>query len=183
MYNPAPIFKFVEAQQAKGQAVVLVTIADASASSSRNPGAHLAVSADGNMAGSLTGGCIEAAVAAEALDVLQSGQPRMTRYGQGSRYLDIRLPCGGSLDLLFSPVQDRNLGVKLVERLTNRTPFKITSRTDRHGDYSLRWRKSVRCRTHRVSPDRQPYRATATSIDRPGSGGRSITSSGSYHRD
>jgi xanthine dehydrogenase accessory factor len=125
MYNPAPIFKFVEAQQALGQAIVLVTIASASASSSRNPGAHLAVSAGGTMIGSLTGGCIEAAIAAEALEVLAEGKPRLTRYGQGSRFLDIRLPCGGSLDLLFSPIHDPNLGYALMEQLIRREPFAI----------------------------------------------------------
>jgi xanthine dehydrogenase accessory factor len=125
MYNPAPIFKFVEAKQALGQAVVLVTIAAASASSSRNPGAHLAVSADGAMIGSLTGGCIEAAVAAEALEVLRDGHPRMTRYGQGSRFLDIRLPCGGSLDILFSPLRDPQMGATLVEHLLRRDSFRI----------------------------------------------------------
>lgn len=125
MYNPAPIFKFVEAKQALGQAVVLVTIAAASASSSRNPGAHLAVSEDGAMIGSLTGGCIEAAVTAEALEVLREGHPRMTRYGQGSRFLDLRLPCGGNLDILFSPLRDPQIGAKLVELLVRRDPFTI----------------------------------------------------------
>jgi xanthine dehydrogenase accessory factor len=125
MYNPAPIFKFVEAKQALGQAVVLVTIAAASASSSRNPGAHLAVSEDGAMIGSLTGGCIEAAVAAEALEVLREGRPRLTLYGQGSRFLDIRLPCGGSLDILFSPLRDLHMGATLVKYLALRAPFTI----------------------------------------------------------
>jgi xanthine dehydrogenase accessory factor len=126
MYNPGPIFKFVEAKQALGQAVVLVTIAAASASSSRNPGAHLAVSEDGAMIGSLSGGCIETAIAAEALEVLRQGRPRMTRYGQGSRFLDIRLPCGGSLDLVFSPLSDPQMGAALVERLARRVPFRIS---------------------------------------------------------
>ncbi len=126
MYNPAPIFKFVEAKQALGQAVVLVTIAAASASSSRNPGAHLAVSEDGTMIGSLTGGCIETAVTAEALEVLREGRPRLTRYGQGSRFLDIRLPCGGSLDILFSPLHDPQMGAEFVQRLARRDPFKIS---------------------------------------------------------
>ncbi len=125
MYNPAPIFKFVEAKQALGQAVVLVTIAAVSASSSRNPGAHLAVSEDGTMIGSLTGGCIEAAVTAEALEVLREGRPRMTLYGLGSRYFDIRLPCGGSLDILFSPLRDPQIGAALVEHLARRNPFTI----------------------------------------------------------
>jgi xanthine dehydrogenase accessory factor len=126
MYNPAPIFEFVKDRQASGQAVVLVTIASATGGSSRNPGTHLAVAADGSMAGSLTGGCIEAAVATEALEVLSQAVPRITRYGQGSRFLDIRLPCGGALDLLFSPITSPRLGRELVDRLRQRQPFRLS---------------------------------------------------------
>ena len=133
MYNPAPIFHFIEAKQARGQAVALVTIAAVSGSSARNPGTHMAVSSDGEWAGSLTGGCIEAAVAGEALSVLEDGVPRLTRFGQGSRFLDIRLPCGGSLDLLFSPIMDAHLGSALVGCLDARKPFALHFSLHDHG--------------------------------------------------
>jgi xanthine dehydrogenase accessory factor len=125
MYNPLPIFQFVSEQQALGQGVVLVTVAAASANSSRGPGTFFAVSTGGATCGSLTGGCIEAAVAAEAMEVLRSGVPQLTRYGQGSRFLDIRLPCGGSLDLLFTPLSDPEFGADIVRRLMARQPFKL----------------------------------------------------------
>ena len=133
MYNPAPIFHFIKAKQALGQAVALVTIAAVSGGLARNPGTHMAVSGDGEWAGSLTGGCIEAAVAGEALAVLADGAPRLTRFGQGSRFLDIRLPCGGSLDLLFTPITDAHLGRALVERLEARAPFALHLSLHDHG--------------------------------------------------
>ncbi len=69
----------------------------------RNPGTLMGVAEDGSFAGSLSGGCIENAVVSEALDALKSGQPRVVRFGTGSPYLDIKLPCGGGLDIHFHP--------------------------------------------------------------------------------
>lgn len=131
MYNPGGVFKFMADAQARGQAVALVTITGVTGGSSRNPGAHLAVSEDGRFAGSLSGGCIEAAVVAEALSAIAEGRPRAVRFGQGSPYIDIRLPCGGSLDLLFNPVRDSMLGGRLVEALALRQPARLSlPRTD-----------------------------------------------------
>ena len=72
----------------------------------RNPGTMMGVAQDGSFEGSLSGGCIENAVVAEALDTLKAGAPRVVRFGAGSPYLDITLPCGGGLDLLLAPLGD-----------------------------------------------------------------------------
>lgn len=118
------IFGFLAAKSAVGR-VALVTVTRVSGSSMRNPGSHLAVSADGEWRGSLSGGCIEAAVITEALDAIGAGVPREVRFGQGSRYIDIRLPCGGSLDVLISPLDDATLGVRALALLETRQPFTL----------------------------------------------------------
>lgn len=59
---------------------------------------------DGAVCGSFSGGCIDDAVVAEALDVARTGQSRTVRFGSGSPYIDLRLPCGGAIDLLFTPL-------------------------------------------------------------------------------
>jgi xanthine dehydrogenase accessory factor len=120
MYNPSDVFQFLAAAQNSKKQVVLVTICHVTGASTRNPGAHLVVDEDGNFAGSLSGGCIEAAVTAEALDVLKSGVPRFVRYGHGSPYIDIKLPCGGGIDLFFNEVQDTDLGSKILARFDAR---------------------------------------------------------------
>ncbi len=125
MYNPGAIFKFLRDKQAAGQHTTLVSIIGVSGGSSRNPGAHLAVGEDGSFAGSLSGGCIEAAVVAEALQAMAEIAPREVRYGQGSPYLDIRLPCGGSIDLLFNPVSDATLGERLEKMSQERQPIRL----------------------------------------------------------
>lgn len=125
MYNPAEVFRFLGRAQQSRKRTVLVTIATVTGSSTRNPGAHMVVDEDGAYAGSLSGGCVEAAVVAEALAVLADGGPRLVRYGAGSRFIDIRLPCGGSIDLLFNAVDDPNLGQCLVDLLSSRAPFQL----------------------------------------------------------
>lgn len=99
---------------------VLVTLTGIEGGSSRGIGAQMAVLADGRSAGSFSGGCIEAAVIAEALDTLDLGIGRTIRYGIGSPYLDIRLPCGGGIDLLFTPRPDPAVLAKVLTRTEDR---------------------------------------------------------------
>ncbi|MFA5965275.1 MAG: XdhC family protein [Sphingomonas sp.] len=116
------IFPFLAQKAATGLRTALVTITGVSGSSVRNPGAHLAVAADGSWRGSLSGGCIEAAVVADAVDAIAVGIPREIRFGAGSPYLDIRLPCGGSVDVLINPITDPAPIADAAALLAARTP-------------------------------------------------------------
>lgn len=91
----------------------------------RNPGTIMGVAKDGSWSGSLSGGCIENAVVAEALDVLKAGEPRLVRFGAGSPYLDIKLPCGGGLDLHFCPLGVQDFAAACLGSIRGRTPFAI----------------------------------------------------------
>jgi xanthine dehydrogenase accessory factor len=116
------IFPFLAQKAAAGERTALVTITGVSGSSVRNPGAHLAVAADGSWRGSLSGGCIEAAVVADAVAAIATGIPREIRFGAGSPYLDIRLPCGGWVDVLVNPIADPRPIVEATALLAGRTP-------------------------------------------------------------
>lgn len=72
----------------------------------RRPGAMMCLWPDCIMEGQLTGGCIEADLALRAGDVLDGGRPLTLRYGAGSPFFDIRLPCGGGLDITLFPLTD-----------------------------------------------------------------------------
>ncbi len=85
----------------------------------------MAVSEDGAYAGSLSGGCIEAAVVAEAQDCIKKNTIREVRFGAGSPYLDIRLPCGGSLDLLITPLVDGAFANETRQSLKDRRPTSV----------------------------------------------------------
>ena len=93
----------------------------------RNPGSVMAVAGDGTFAGSLSGGCIEQAVVSEALEAMHAGATRMVRFGAGSPYLDIKLPCGGGLDLHFVPLDPQlRIGEQCCASISARSPFSLT---------------------------------------------------------
>lgn len=122
---PEDILKFVVARAASGQGSVLVTLVGIAGASPRAVGAQMAVAANGDYIGSLSGGCIEAAVAEEALKVLADGRARVVRFGAGSPYIDIRLPCGGGIDLLFTPNPDPAAIAAILARLADRVPASL----------------------------------------------------------
>ena len=101
--HPLAILEQALAWIAQGQRVVLVTLVGIEGSTSRGLGSQMAVAEDGRFAGSFSGGCIEDAIVAEARDVLAARAGRTVRYGAGSPYIDVRLPCGGGIDLCFTP--------------------------------------------------------------------------------
>jgi xanthine dehydrogenase accessory factor len=119
------VFRFLNDRAARGEGTVLVTVCAAHGSSMRNPGSIMGVAQDGYFAGSLSGGCIENAVVAEALDVLKANAPRVVRFGAGSPYLDIKLPCGGGLDLHFQPLGRCGLAATCLASIDARAPFSI----------------------------------------------------------
>lgn len=119
------IFRFLTERIGAGQPCALVTVLAVEGSAMRNPGTHMAVAADGSFVGSLSGGCIENAVVAEACDALKAGAVRIVRFGAGSPYLDIRLPCGGGLDIHFQPLADAALPKACLAASEARQPFTV----------------------------------------------------------
>lgn len=119
------IFAFLKDRIAAGQACALVTVLAVEGSAMRNPGTHMAVSEDGSFAGSLSGGCIENAVVAEACAAVTQRQPRIVRFGAGSPYLDIRLPCGGGLDIHFQPLADGMVARDCLAAIEARRPYSL----------------------------------------------------------
>lgn len=121
--TPLEILRFVREAGQLGQQVSLVTITGLTGSSSRSIGTLMGVTENGRFAGSLSGGCIEGAVVAEAQQAIRAGRPRQVRYGAGSPYIDIRLPCGGGVDLLFQPNPDPGEIRQAVACLERREPL------------------------------------------------------------
>ncbi|MDQ1184436.1 XdhC family protein [Agrobacterium larrymoorei] len=96
--DPAEILRFALDALDRGRAA-LATLVEIRGGAARSLGAHLAVSSDGHYCGYLSGGCIEAAVAAEALEAIAVGADRVVTYGEGSPFFDIVLPCGGGVTI------------------------------------------------------------------------------------
>lgn len=112
----------VDAILARGGEAVLAVITGTEGPSYRPVGAMMAVFADRQRTGTLSSGCIEADIALHALEALDSGRPLAVRYGRGSPFIDIRLPCGGGLDILLLPRPDCEVLGRLAERRRERIP-------------------------------------------------------------
>jgi xanthine dehydrogenase accessory factor len=73
-------------------------------SAPRAPGAAMAVTAESQVAGSVSGGCVEGAVVTEALEVIASGVPRLVRFGYSDEVgFSVGLTCGGIIDIFVAP--------------------------------------------------------------------------------
>ena len=104
---------------ATGAGVGLCTIVGIEGGFSRRLGAQLAILPDSSTIGSLADGCLEAQLAA---DLRELERPTVIRYGRGSGKIDVRLPCGGGLDILLDPIPDRTACRRASEMLADRQP-------------------------------------------------------------
>ncbi len=109
------VLEFAYAELVAGRPAALVTITGLDGPFSRPLGAQLAVAGDRRFAGSISGGCLEQALTEEAQGAIRDGVNRMLRYGTGSPYLDVRLPCGGGIDLHVDASPDRELLGQAIE--------------------------------------------------------------------
>ena len=81
-----------------GKKVALATVVRTWGSSPRPEGSQLAVTEDGTMVGSVSGGCIEGAVVTEAMEVMKSGRPKVLDYGVTNELAwEVGLACGGQV--------------------------------------------------------------------------------------
>lgn len=85
--------------------VALARVVDVEGSGPRQPGAAMAVNEDGEVAGSVSGGCVEGAVVTEALDIIDSGDRRMVTFGYSDdEAFAVGLTCGGTIHLFIEPL-------------------------------------------------------------------------------
>jgi xanthine dehydrogenase accessory factor len=88
-----------------GRRVAVATVVEVRGSGPRGPGATMAVSEDGEVAGSVSGGCVEGAVVTAALDVLEAGSPRLISFGYSDdEAFAVGLTCGGIITLFVEPL-------------------------------------------------------------------------------
>ncbi|MDW3116384.1 MAG: XdhC family protein [Roseovarius pacificus] len=88
-----------------GKGAALATVVQTWGSAPRRVGSQLAISGEGEIAGSVSGGCVEGAVVAEALDAIEDGKPVMLEYGvsDGDAFA-VGLACGGTIRVLVEPI-------------------------------------------------------------------------------
>ena len=88
-----------------GRGAALATVLETWGSAPRPVGSALAVAGDGEMAGSVSGGCVEGAVVLEAGEALKDGRPRLLTYGvSDDEAFAVGLACGGTIRVLVEPL-------------------------------------------------------------------------------
>src|SRR5205085_10956446 len=75
------ILKAAEDWRRQGRGVALATVVETWGSAPRAVGSNLVIDQEGNFLGSVSGGCVEGAVVTEAIDVIESGKPKMLEFG------------------------------------------------------------------------------------------------------
>ena len=85
----------------QGKRIALITLVEIEGNAPYPVGTQMLVDEKGNFKGQITGGCAETAIALQAVDIIRSGQNKVQRYGLGSPFFDIQLPCGSGIDVFF----------------------------------------------------------------------------------
>jgi xanthine/CO dehydrogenase XdhC/CoxF family maturation factor len=89
----------------EGRSVALATVIETWGSAPQPVGSQLAVDAEGNFAGSVSGGCVEGAVVTEAIEVIASGKPKVLAFGVADETAwEVGLACGGKIRIYVEPL-------------------------------------------------------------------------------
>ena len=129
-----------------GKGAVLATVIQTWGSAPRPTGAQLAISGDMDMAGSVSGGCVEGAVVEEAIEILKNGTPKVLEYGvSDEEAFAVGMACGGAIHVLVEPIGvGKGIPSELLEEL-------VARRTARHPTAYLvtpdKWKRKL------VGPD------------------------------
>src|SRR5688500_3509794 len=98
------LLETLDAWRAEGVSVGRAVVVRTFGSAPRPEGAVLLLAADGRIAGSVSGGCVEGAAAEEIERARATGRTRVIRYGiSDEEAWDVGLACGGTIDVLVQP--------------------------------------------------------------------------------
>lgn len=88
-----------------GQSVALATVVSTWGSAPRPSGSQLAITESGDFVGSVSGGCVEGAVVAEALEIMKSAKPKLLEFGvSDDDAWEVGLACGGRISVFVEKV-------------------------------------------------------------------------------
>ena len=89
----------------QGRRIAIATVVETWGSAPQPIGSQLVIDAEGNFIGSVSGGCVEGAVVAEAADVIASGKPKLMNFGVADETAwKVGLACGGRIGVYVEPI-------------------------------------------------------------------------------
>ncbi len=119
-HHAQDVLAFANDAYASGEDCALICVIDVNGGAMRAKGALMAVRASGQVAGYISNGCIDADITSQALAAMKAKENRALRYGEGSPYKDLKLPCGGSIDLCVVARPDKDAVKAALRKLTGR---------------------------------------------------------------
>ncbi len=122
--------------QNDGARIGLATVTATSQSAPRQPGATLALHPDGDVLGSVSGGCVEGAVVEIATEVLASGAPQRVSYGiSDDEAFAVGLTCGGTIEVFVRAVDTATIDLEdLGRRLESEEPVAVATVVEHPSD-------------------------------------------------
>jgi len=113
---------------AEGRPVAIARVVDLEGSGPRAPGAAMAVTADGEILGSVSGGCVEGAVVQAALDVLNSSERPILSFGYSDDdAFAVGLTCGGTIQLFIEPLAELTVYSRLAAAVRAEIPVALAT--------------------------------------------------------
>lgn len=110
-----------------GNRIALCTLINVDGSGPRPVGSQIGVNDNGDFIGMITGGCAERAIVAEAVRCISENTDKIIRYGDGSPYIDVVLPCGSGIDLMVCTSNVEDIVWRGCEHHDARKPFWLSS--------------------------------------------------------
>ncbi|MBD36390.1 MAG: xanthine dehydrogenase [Actinobacteria bacterium] len=99
------ILQDLDKWRSEDKQIVLARVVDLEGSGPREPGASMAVNEDGEVAGSVSGGCVEGAVVSEALEIMKTKERKIVTFGYSDdEAFAVGLTCGGTIHLFLEPL-------------------------------------------------------------------------------
>jgi len=121
------IISQLETWSAHNEPIAVATVVQTWGSSPRQVGAKMAVIASGMLCGSVSGGCVEAAVVETAFKVLQHGQPKLLHFGVAEETAwDVGLACGGTIEVFVKRL-DTSLLEEVQRGLASEQTFAVVT--------------------------------------------------------
>ena len=122
----------------EGKTLAIATVINTWKSSPRPIGSTLLITANGEMTGSVSGGCVEGAVVKKALECLKTNKGELVHFGVADEEAwEVGLSCGGALDVFIQPFYSEAIWATIDELISNDEGFMVLTTLDSQPEHAI----------------------------------------------